>query len=111
MESGVEHSYLRNTRQDLLDRVDTLEVSRVVQRSQFYALDDHLFYLRGDEYGLVEFLTTMHYAVTYGIDLFEIFDATDLRIHELLQDQLNTYGMLRHRFLEFNLLAIRQFNQ
>ena len=48
VERRIEHGYLRYTRQNLLDRINTLQVSRVMQRSQFYALDDHLLYFLSD---------------------------------------------------------------
>ena len=53
----------------------------------------------------------MHYAVTYGVDLLEVADDADLRIYQLLEDQLDTYGMLGHRLLEFHFLAVRQLDQ
>ena len=84
MECRIEDCYLRNARKNLLNCVNTLQVSRVVQRSQLHALDDHLFYLRSDEHGLVEFLSAVDYTVTDGVDLFEVLDATDLRIHQFL---------------------------
>ena len=84
MERGVEHGYLRYVRQDLLDCVNTLEIGGVVQRSQFHALDNHLFNLRCDEHGLVEFLAAMDHTVTDGIDLLEVFDTSDLRVDEFL---------------------------
>ena len=110
VEGGVENSHLRHTRQDLLYRVNTLQVGGVVQRSQVDTLDDLFLYFRSDQHRLVEFLAAMHYAVTYGVDFFQVFDATDLRINQLLQNQLDTYGMFRHRLLEFHLLAVRQFH-
>ena len=49
--------------------------------------------------------------MTDGVDLLEVFDATDLRIDEFLQDKLDTYGVFGHRFLEFHFLSVRQFDQ
>ena len=82
-----------------------------MQRSEVHTLDDLLLHFRGDEHGLVEFLAAMHHAVTDCVDLLEVLDATDLRVNQFLQNEFDTYCMLGHRFLEFNLLAVRQFNQ
>ena len=111
MESRIENSHLRHARQTLLDGINTLQVSRVMQRSEVHALNDLRLHFRRDEHGLIEFLASMDYAVTDCIDLLEVLDASDLRIYQFLENQLNTYGMLRHRFLKFHLLAVGQFDQ
>ena len=111
VESRIEDSHLRHARQTLLYRVNTLQVSGVMQRSEVHTLNNLRLHFRRDEHGLIEFLASMDYAVTHRVDLLEVLDASDLRIHQFLENQLNTYGMLRHRLLEFHLLAIRQFDQ
>ena len=110
MESRVEDSHLRNARKDFLDGVNTLQVSGVVKRSKVDALDDLCFYLRRNQNRLVEFLASVDYTVTDCVNLFEVFDAANLRVNEFLEDELDTYGMLRHLFLEFYFLAVGQLD-
>ena len=82
-----------------------------MQRSKVDTLDDLFLHFRRNEHGFVEFLTAMDYTVTHSVDLFQVFDATDLRIHQFLQNQFNTYRVLRHGFFKFHFLSIRQFHQ
>ena len=82
-----------------------------MKRSQVHTLDDLGLHLRRDQHRLVEFLTTMHYAVTNGLNLLQVLDATDLIVHQSLKNQLDTYRVLRHRFLNFHFLSVRQLNQ
>ena len=82
-----------------------------MQRSEVDTLHNLRLHLRGDEYGFVELLTTMDYAVADGIDLLEVLDATDFRVHQFLKDELDTHSVFRHGFLEFYFLAVRQFDQ
>ena len=111
MESGVEHGYLRNTRERGLNRSNTFQVSGIMQRSQINALLNLCLHFRRDKNGFIEFLASMHYAVAYCVDLLQIFDATEFGIYQRIENELNTYCMLRHRFLDFYLLSVRQFYQ
>ena len=111
MECRVKHCYLRYLGQYLLYSVYTFQVGRVVQRSQVHALNDLCLHFGGDEHRLVELLAAVHYAVTDSLDLLEVFDTTDLLVHQGLEDEFDTYGMLGHRLLDFHFLAVRQFNQ
>ena len=49
MESGVEHAYLRQARHQLLHSVHTLEVGRIMQRSQVGAFLKLLQHLVGED--------------------------------------------------------------
>ena len=110
VECSIKYSYLWYTRQCCLNSFNTLEVGWVVQWSELYALDNHLLYLWGDKYRLVEFLAAMHHAMTNCLYLFQRSDATNLLINQTIQNQLNTYSMLWHWLFDFHFLAICQFD-
>ena len=110
MESRIEHSHLRHARQRLLYRINTFQVSGVMQRSQLGALHNHLLHLRRDNHRLVELLAAVHHAVPHCLYLFQVFDAANLLVHQRVQNQLNTHRVLRHLFLDNHLLAVGQLH-
>ena len=110
VESGIKYSHLRNARKCLFNRLNTFEVSRVVKRSEFDALNNHLFYFWSDKHRLIKLLAAVYYTVTYRLHLIQRCDATDLLIHEAIQNQLNTYGMLWHSLLNLHFLTIGEFD-
>lgn len=71
VESRIEYSDLRYIGEDLFYGIDTFEVSRIVKRCNIDAFDDFLFYGFVDKYRLVEFLSAVYDAMTYGVDFFE----------------------------------------
>ena len=107
VERGVEDHHLRSLRQDLRDSGDTLEIGRVVQRSEGDALLDPLYHLRGDETALREDGATMQHAVSDSADLVEAGDAVVLRIGQLLEDQLDSLGVVAEVLLDGIGLAVR----
>ena len=106
MESGIEYSYLWDARDQGLHRIDTFQVGRVMQRSQIGALDHLVDYLFRDQYTAGKLLTTMHYAVTYRINLFVLFDATVCCVGQYAQDKLDTLLMARDLFFQDHLLTL-----
>ena len=108
VEGGVEHTYLRQTWHQLLNSINTLQVSGVVQGSQIRALLESLQNLVGKNHALIEFLAAVHHTVTYSVDLLQIFDHTDFGIGKQREDKLNTLGMLGDIVHNLLLLAIGQ---
>ena len=94
MEGGIKNTYLRQTRHQFLHGINTLQVSGVVQRSQVADGLESLQYLVSEDNALVELLTSMHHAVTDGIDFLQIFDDTDFRVGQQREDELHTLRML-----------------
>ena len=66
-----------------------------MQRSEVRALLELLQHLVSQDNRLVELLATMHHTVTYGVDLVETLDDTNLRICQQREDELHTLSMLR----------------
>ena len=71
VESCIEYTYLRYIRKDSSYRVDTLQVSRVVKRSEVATCDECIEHFLVNQYGLGELFTTMYHTVTYGIDFVQ----------------------------------------
>lgn len=82
MEGCIEHAYLRQTGHKLADGLNTLEVGRIVQRSQVDALFKSLEHLVGKHHALVELLASVHHTVANGVDFIEVFNNADFRIGE-----------------------------
>ena len=110
MEGGVEYAYLRQAGHQLLHSVHTLQVGGVMEGSQIRALLKHLQHLVGKDHALVELLATVHHAMTYGINLAEVFDYTNLRIGEQGEDELHAFGVLGNIVHDLLLLAIGQLH-
>ena len=110
MERCIEYTYLRQTRHQLLHRIHTFQIGRVVKWSQIRTLLESLQYLIGENNRLVELLTTMHHAVTDGIDLIETLDHTDLRIGQQREDELHALRMFGDVVHNLFLLTISQLH-
>ena len=96
MERGVKNSHLRHVRQSLLDSINTLEVSGVMKRRQLHALYDFFLHLRRNEHRLIEFLSTMDYAMTDCVNLLKVFDDADFCVHQHIENEFDTDGVFGH---------------
>ena len=109
MKGSVEHTHLRQTRHQFTDSAHTLQVGRVVQRCQVDTLFEYVEHFFGEQYALIEFLAAMHHAVAYGVNLFQVFDDTNLRVGEQGEDKLPSLCMLGNVVHDFFLGAVGQF--
>ena len=71
MESSIKHTYLWDVWQNGLHGSYTLEVGRIVQRSEVVASLESLQHFRREEGRLGEFLAAMHHAVSHSIDFIQ----------------------------------------
>ena len=110
VESGIEHTHLRQTRHQLLHSVYTFQIGGVVQGSEVGALFESLQHLVGEEHALVELLTAVHHTMTHSVDLIKTLDDTNLRVCEQREDELHTLSMLRDIVHNLLLLTIGQFH-
>ena len=110
MEGGVEHPHLGQTGHQFAHSLHTLEVGGVVEGSQVAACLKYLEHLVGEQHALVELLATMHHTVTYGVNLLQVFDDTNLRIGEQTENELHTLGVFGDIVHDLLLLAIGQFH-
>ena len=113
VESRIKHRYLRNTRDQSLHRPNTLQVSRVMKRSQIRALDYLIDYILIDQYTGSELLATMYHAMAHGINLLIVLDAAISSVGQHAQDKLDAFLMAGDLSLDNHLLAIlvRQFQE
>ena len=107
VESGVEHAYLRNVGQKRCDCIHTLDVCRVVQRSEVVALSKSLHHFRRETNRFVELLAAMHHSVTYCIKLAKALQHGIIAVCQHFEDVLNACGMLLDGVLPLVLLAIQ----
>ena len=108
MEGSIKHTDLRQSRHQLLHGIHALQVCRIMQRSKVRAFLEGLQHLIGKNDRLVELLTTMHHAMTYGIDFVETLDNTDFGISEQRENELHALSMLRNVMHNLLFLAIGQ---
>ena len=113
VESRIKHRYLRNTRDQSLHRPNTLQVSRVMKRSQIRALDYLIDYILIDQYARSELLATMYQTMTNSVDLLIVLDTTISSVGQYAQDKLDALLMAGNLSLDNHLLAllIRQFQE
>ena len=110
MEGCVEYAYLGQTGHEFLHGIHTLQVCRIVQRSQVRTLLKSLQHLVGQDDGLVELLAAVHHAVAYGINLVKALDDTDFRVGQQGEDELHTLGMFGDVVHDLLLLAVSQLH-
>ena len=108
VESRIEHTNLRNIRQNGRYCIYTLQVSRIVERSQVVAGSEGGKHFRRQPYRLAELFASMHHTVTYGIDFVQRLDGSIFRACQSVQDKFHTYGMLWNVLLKNFLLATGQ---
>ena len=106
VEGSVEHTYLWDVWQEGRNGVHALDVGRVVEGSQVVAQGELLHHLGGEQYALVELLSTVYHAVTYGIQLVEVFQYGMFACGEHFEDELHTGGMLLDGAVYLEFLAI-----
>ena len=110
MECSVEHTYLWKSWHQLLYGAYTFEVCRVVQRSEVCALLEYLEHFVCKQHALVELLSSVYHAVSYGIDFLQVFDDADFWVNEQAEDELYTlcvlWNVVHHRLL----LAVGEFH-
>lgn len=91
MESRVEHSHLGNTRNQRFHSIDTLQVSRVMQRSQIGTFDYLVDHILVDLHAGSELFTTMYHAVADSVDFVIFLDATVCLVGQNAQDKFDTF--------------------
>ena len=72
MESRIEYCYLGNTRNQCFHSIDTLQVSRVMQRSQIRTFDYLVDHIPVDLHAGSELFTSMYHTVADSVDFHEI---------------------------------------
>ena len=94
MESGIEDTHLRNIGQERLHGIHTLDIGRIVERSQVIAGRECLHHLGSEANGLIELLTSVHHAMAHGIQFTQILEHSIIALGEHLEDKLHTGSVL-----------------
>ena len=110
MESGVEHTHLRQARHQLAHGTHTFQVGRIMERSQVDATLKGVEHLVVEQHALVELLAAMHHAVAHSIYLLEVLDGPYLSVGKQGEDEFHALGMLRDIMHDGLLLAIGKFH-
>ena len=108
MESGIKHTNLRNIGQNGGNSVYTLQVGRIVKRSQIIAGSKGVQHLLSQQNGFAELLAAVYHTVTYRIDFVQRLDCAVFGADQCIEDELHTHSMLRYVFFQNFLPAIRQ---
>ncbi len=95
VESGVEGNYLRNAGKSVLHGVDTQQVGRVVERGKICAEGNLVQHVLVHQHGAGEEVSTLHNAVTHGLNVFQRLEHTRLRVCEGLEDELHALFVIR----------------
>ena len=106
MESRIEYTHLRNTRNQRFHSGNTFQVSRIMQRSQVRTFNNFIQYFFCQQNTGSELLTTMYHTMTYRINFLIILDATIRIICQYTQDKLNTSLMFWNILFQDHLLTI-----
>lgn len=107
MESRIEYTDLRYVRQNCIDRMNTFQICRIVQRSQIIASSKGIEHFLGQQNRLAELLTAMYHTMANSIDFIQRLDSTILRRDESIQNELYTYRMFWNIFFQNFLFTIR----
>ena len=104
MECSIKYSDLRNCWKEFLHGHDTLEVCRVVERTEDCTFLDDIDNLIGNQAGLGDLHTAMQHAVTHSLNLFSRLQHAILWIEKmLLEDEFNGSCVLEHEVLNDDL--------
>jgi len=101
MESRIKYEHLRNIRHNLCTAFDSHEVRSCMKRREIAAelqLCKHFF---GDKNTLEEVRTSVHYSVTYSLDLAHIPETAYLGIGERVDNESCGNGMIGNSFSSF----------
>jgi hypothetical protein len=96
MESSIEYQNLRSVGHYAGAACDTHQVRTCMKRCEVYALLQYFNYFIGNEDGLREVRTAVHYTVTDCFDLAHILDATDFGIGKNVYQNLGSNAMIGH---------------
>ena len=108
MESSVEHTHLRNVGQQSRNGSHTLQVGRIVERSQVVACRDGIERLLVEDYRLAEAFAAVHDAMAYRTQFLKRFQRAIFLARQRLKDELHAYGVFRYVFFQNDFLAIGQ---
>ena len=106
VESRVEHSHLGNTRNQRFHRIDTLQVSRVMQRSQIRTFDHLVDHIPVDLHAGCKLFTSVYHAVADSVDFVIILDATVCLVGQDAQDEFDTFFVAGDVFFQDNFLTV-----
>ena len=106
VESRIEHSHLGNTRNQRFHRIDTLQVSRVMQRSQIRTFDYLVDHIPVDLHAGSKLFTTMYHAVADSIDFVIFLDATVCLVSQNAQDKFDTFLVAGNFFFQNDFLTV-----
>ena len=108
MESRVKHTDLRNVGKQCRNSSHTLQVGRIVKRSQIIASIDGIKCFLVQYHGFAETFAAVYDTVSDSPQLIERLQCTIFLAGQSLEDELHTHGMFRNVLLENNLFPIRQ---
>ena len=108
-EGGVEYSYVRFARANFFTGLDTHQVGRVVQRARVEALADSSLDILVDNDGFGKLGAAVEHAVADCIDLIDRFDDAVFCAGQSVQNQLYSYGVVRHWGLNNIVVFARYF--
>ena len=109
VESRVEDTHLGQVGEEFADGIHSLDVGRVVEGCEVVACGEGLHDLRSESDALVELLTSMHHAVSYGIQFLQASQYGIFSRGEYLEDPLHAGGVLLYGTLHLVLLAIELY--
>ena len=109
MESCIEHTHLWNVGQQRAHGIHTLDVSRVMKRSQVVTSSKGFHHLWGEQHRLVELLTTMHHTMTHSIQFIETLEHSIFTLCQDLKNPLHTFRVLLHRLFHLMLLPVQLY--
>ena len=106
VESRIEHSHLGNTRNQRFHRIDTLQVSRVMQRSQIRTFDYLVDHIPVDLHAGSELFTSMYHTMADSVDFVIFLNAAVCLVSQNTQDKFDTFLVAGHFFFQNNFLTV-----
>ena len=97
MECSVEHSHLRNCRQNFCNRLYTKQIGRVMKRCEHRAFLKLSHHLVCNELAAYELLSAVNHAMTHSLDIFKSSKNSIFLVKESIHNGSDTYSMVLDR--------------
>ena len=108
VESVIEDNDLRRGGHQRVYSSYSAQMTGVVDGCQVAKVFYSLFHLGRNDTAIVEFVATLHDAMTHGIDLFQTADGPDLTIEQGLKHEVHTLFVVGHVVHDDTFFAIGQ---
>ena len=96
VESIVKHRDLRCAGHEGIDSAETSQVAFVVYRSKVDEALNAFLHLGSDDATLLKEITSLHDAVSHGVDLVETLQTAVFRIYQQAEHKLHAFLVVRH---------------